>query len=294
MTINDILQGTVGPTMFVFLFTSILSLSLSVTPRGITSALRDTRLLTGSLVTNYLAVPLAVFVLAWLLPLDTAATTGLVLYGLMAGTEGGPKFVQFAGGNVAFALGLLVVMLVVSTGLAPLVLEVFVEDESVDLNMTALFAKLALAVGLPLVLGMLINARFDEATKWLHDLCHRMSVVSLGLAVILLVYLNHQIYASLSSTEILAGLAFFALAFVLGYFLGGPAMENRRALALMTMPRNGSIAMLVAVSVFGPSHKVMVIVSILAVSSVLMACLALVWFKAQQRQLAPQALDSRG
>lgn len=285
MEISEILQQAVGPIMLVFLFTSIFSLSLGVTLQGIVSALRDTRFLTVSLSINYVLVPLVAIGLTQFVPLDAATTTGLILYALMAGTEGGPKFVQFSGGNVPFALGLLVVMLIASSSLAPFVLPLFVQDGSVNLDMGALVVKLVVAVALPLCLGVFINSRYAAAAKWLHDISHHISVISLILAVTVLVYLNYQIYANLNLHEVLAGMTFFVIAFALGYVFGGPAIENRRALALMTLPRNGTISMLIAATVFGASHKIMAIVSIMAVTSVLLACAALVFFKTQQRML---------
>jgi len=78
---------------------------------------------------------------------------------------------------------------------------------------------------------------------------------------------------SLPSTALLAGLLLFALSYGAGYAAGGPAVENRKALAIMTSGRNGSISMLLAGQVFSDEPQVLVMVTLMAAASVVGAVL---------------------
>jgi hypothetical protein len=62
---------------------------------------------------------------------------------------------------------------------------------------------------------------------------------------------------------------FFALAFIAGYLFGGPLGENRRALAIMTVTRGGSISMMIAGQAFPHDPAVLVIATVMTALSVI-------------------------
>jgi len=72
------------------------------------------------------------------------------------------------------------------------------------------------------------------------------------------------------SGAMIGGLLFFALAIATGYLAGGPLVENRRALAIMTCIRNAPVAMAIASQVFAHDPAVLVTVTMMAVLSVLL------------------------
>ena len=85
--------------------------------------------------------------------------------------------------------------------------------------------------------------------------------------------MNIEAIVSLPSTALLAGLLLFALSYGAGYAAGGPAVENRKALAIMTFARNGSISMLLAGQVFSDEPQVLVMVTMMAAGSVVVTVL---------------------
>ena len=281
--IDEFLRQSVGAAIAIFLVTAMFSLGLDLTVRQLTSALSDKRLVIKSLLTNIALVPLLAIVITSVIPMDNALRTGIILYAFAAGTEGGPKFVQIVGGNTAFAFGLLTVMLTITVTLVPLILSLVIPDAHVDIG--GLIGKLLLVVALPIGMGLFLNARYQGLAARLNPIMHRLSMIFLGLLFAMLVYINFQAITVLQSSALLGGLLLFALAYSAGYLAGGPARENRRALAIMTFARNGSISMLMAQQVFTDEPQVLVMVTMMAAASVVFAVLLVPSFR---------LIDSRG
>ena len=93
----------------------------------------------------------------------------------------------------------------------------------------------------------------------------------LAITFLLLVYINFQAVRALQPGAMVAGLLFFVSAFFVGYLAGGPATENRRALAVMTFGRSGGICILVASQVFAKEPEVLLMTTLMAAGSLVMA-----------------------
>ncbi len=106
----------------------------------------------------------------------------------------------------------------------------------------------------------------------------------LALVFILVIYVNVEAFVSLQSTALLAAALLFAITYAVGYAAGGPLPEDRKALAMMTSIRNGSISMLVAGQVFTDEPQVLVMVTLMAAGSVVVAVLVVVVDRLLNRQ----------
>ncbi|MDD1696347.1 MAG: hypothetical protein LUQ54_05560, partial [Methanoregula sp.] len=112
--------GTLG--VLVFVITSMLGMGFSLTIPQIIAPLRNTRLVLMSLAANFIIVPILVLLIAWAVPLSEGLQIGLILTGMAAGAPFLPKLVQVAKGDMAFAAGLMVLMMVVTVAYLPIVL----------------------------------------------------------------------------------------------------------------------------------------------------------------------------
>ncbi len=284
--INELLNQAVGPVIAIFLVTAMFSLGLDLTFGQITQALRNKRLVAKSAVVNFVLIPLVAIAITRLIPMQDALRIGIVLYALSAGTEGGPKFVQIVKGNTAFAFGLLVVMLVFTVSLVPVILSLVMPGAHIPIG--DLVFKLILVVALPIGAGLYISSRREQLAARLNPIFHRASMVLLWLLFVLLVYVNLDAIATLPVNALLAGLLLFALTFAIGYIGGGPATEDRRALAIMSFARNGSISMMIAREVFTDVPEVLVMTTVMAAASVILAVLAVVCMRPLK---SPEGID---
>jgi bile acid:Na+ symporter, BASS family len=192
---------------------------------------------------------------------------GLLLLGTAAGAPFLPKLAQIAKGNLAFAVGLMVLLMVVTVGYLPLVLPVLLPGVSV--NPAKIARSLFLLMLLPLAGALAVKARFAVAAARTKPVLDRVSNLSLMLLVLLITAANiNNVLAVFGTHGILAGLLFIAVGFGIGWLLGGPGMDTRRVLALGTAQRNIAAALVVGSQSFR-DPKVVVMVVVVAIVSLL-------------------------
>jgi bile acid:Na+ symporter, BASS family len=94
--------------------------------------LRNWRRVTLALVANFVVMPFAALALARILRLEHSMGIGLLLLGLAAGAPFLPKLAQISNGNLAFAVGLMVLLMVITVGYLPIVLPLLLPGVSVN------------------------------------------------------------------------------------------------------------------------------------------------------------------
>src|SRR5580765_2030533 len=112
MTLMELAQKAVSVAMLAFVLSSMLGMGLGLTVGQIIAPLRNVRLVVLSLVANFVVMPLLALGLARVLRLEEPLGVGLVLLGAAAGAPFLPKLAQLAKGNLAFAVGLMVLLMV--------------------------------------------------------------------------------------------------------------------------------------------------------------------------------------
>jgi bile acid:Na+ symporter, BASS family len=263
----ELMQKATSVAMLIFVLSSMLAMGLGLTVSQIITPLRNARLVGLSLLANFVLMPLAAVALAALLRLDPPLGVGLLLLGTAAGAPFLPKLAQIAKGNLAFAVGLMVLLMVVTVGYLPLVLPVLLPGVSV--NPAKIARSLFLLMLLPLAGALAVKARFAVAAARTKPVLDRVSNLSLMLLVLLITTANlNNVLAVFGTRGILAGLLFIAVGFGLGWLLGGPGMDTRRVLALGTAQRNIAAALVVGSQSFS-DPKVVVMVVVVAIVSLL-------------------------
>jgi BASS family bile acid:Na+ symporter len=259
----EILQKLVPIVMLVFVVSSMLAMGLGLTVAQIIAPLRNVRLVLLSLLVNFVLMPLAAIALARLLRLDEALGVGLLLLGAAAGAPFLPKLTQIAKGNLAFAVGLMVLLMVITVGYLPLVLPPLLPGVSVDSARIA--RSLFLLMLVPLAGALAVKAKFPAPAARAQPLLNKVSSISLILVILLLSVVNFSSMLSVFGTRgMLAALLFVAAGFVIGWILGGPAVDTRPVLALGTAQRNIAAALVVGSQSFSdPKVVVMVVVGAL-------------------------------
>src|SRR5216117_3613700 len=263
----ELLQKASSVAMLAFVLSSMLAMGLNLTVGQIITPLRNVRLVTLSLLVNFVLMPLAATGLATLLRLDEPLGIGLLLLGSAAGAPFLPKLAQIARGNLAFAVGLMVLLMVITVGYLPLVLPLLLPGVSV--NPAKVARSLFLLMLLPLAGALAFKARFATAALLTKPTLDRISNVSLIVFILLLVAVNfNNVLGVFGTRGILAGLLFIAISFGIGWLLGGPDSDARRVLALGTAQRNIAAALVVGSQSF-TDPKVVVMVVVVAIVGLL-------------------------
>jgi BASS family bile acid:Na+ symporter len=263
----EILSKTIPIVMLIFVLSSMLAMGLGLTVGQILAPLRSLRLVALSLLANFVLMPLAAFLLAKLLKLDEPLGLGLLVLGSAAGAPFLPKLAQLAKGNLAFSVGLMVLLMVITVGYLPLVLPLLLPGVSV--NPAKIARSLFLLMLLPLAGALTVKAKFPGVAERTKPPLDRVSNLSLILVIALLTVVNFNSVLGVFGTRgILAGLLFIALAYGVGWLLGGPAADTRVVLGLGTSQRNIAAALVVGSQSF-EDPKVVVMVVVVAIVGLL-------------------------
>jgi BASS family bile acid:Na+ symporter len=263
----ELMQKVISIATLVFVLSSMLATGLGLTVSEITTPLRNARLLLLSLLANFVVMPLAAFALAATLRLDEPLGVGLLLLGTAAGAPFLPKLAQISKGNLAFGVGLMVLLMVVTVGFLPLVLPLLLPGVSVDPAQIA--RSLFLLMLLPLAGALAVRARFAGAAARTKPVLDRVSNLSLLLLIVLITATNiNNVLAVFGTRGILAALIFLAVGFGVGWLLGGPGADTRRVLALGTAQRNIAAALVVGGQSF-TDPKVVVMIIVVAIVGLL-------------------------
>jgi BASS family bile acid:Na+ symporter len=256
----DILSKAATVAMLSFVVSSMLAMGAGLTVAKIIEPLRDVRLVVLALLANFALMPLGAFALAKALWLDEQLGVGLLLLGCAAGAPFLPKLAELAKGNLPFAVGAMVLLMVVTVGYLPLVLPLLLPGITVDPGKIA--RSLVLLMLLPLAVGLALKVRYDEVAARVKPWLDWLSNISLILLIMLISAANIDKVLQIFGTRgILAGLLFIAMGFGIGWLLGGTSSETKRVLALGTAQRNIAAALVVGSQSFSdPKVVVMVIV----------------------------------
>ena len=255
----DLLDKVATTALLGFVVSSMMAMGVTFTVRQILDALRDVRLVLLALLANFVAMPLVALALDKMLRLDEPLGVGLLLLGAAAGAPFLPKLTELAKGNLPSAVGIMVLLSVGTAGYLPLVLPLLLPG--VTVSSAKIAGWLFVLTLLPLAGGLALQTLYGEIAARVKPVLDWVSNVSLVPIVLLLAAANiEKILHIFGTRAILAGLLLIALGFGMGWMLGGPGIDTRRALALGTGQRNTAAALVVASESFSdPSVVIMVI-----------------------------------
>jgi BASS family bile acid:Na+ symporter len=190
---------------------------------------------------------------------------------------------QIAKANLASAVALMVLLMVVTVGYMPLVLPLLLEGVSVDPLKIA--RSLVFLMLLPLAVGLAVKARFEVVAARLKPVLDPVSTVSLVLLLVLVIVANFaQVLDIFGTRGILGGILFIVLGYCIGWSKGGDRLDTRRVLGLGTAQRNAGAALLVGGQNFSDPRVVVMIVVVAIVGLLILIPLSRILAKRSQEQ----------
>jgi bile acid:Na+ symporter, BASS family len=190
----------------------------------------------------------AVLVVNWL-PLSLPVKVGVILMSLAALPPFVPGSETRAGGRRSYSYGLYVTFAVLTVLIVPATVAVLdrLFGADADVSLATLGREVLLAVLAPLVVGMLIRARWPGPAERMATPINLVSMIVLVLVVVLLLIPAWPaIMALIGNGTVLAVVVISVVAMVAGHLLGGPDPRDRVALATAAAIRHPGIALMVA------------------------------------------------
>ena len=272
--------------VLIFVVSSVLGVGLSLTVSQILAPLRQARLVVLSLIVNFVVVPVLAVAMTKMLSISEPAKIGLLLLGSAAGAPFLPKIIELVKGDIAFAVALMVLLMVASLAYMPLVLPLLLPGVSV--NSMGIAQSLLVTMILPLSIGLCIKARRESLAVRLRPMMSRLSNVSILIALLLIPAMNSRSLLEFMSVQIFAASTLFVgLSFAAACLLGGPGAEARRVLGFGTAARNIPAALLVARQNFDDPQVMIMVIVVGLLSLIVLAPLAVVFVRRNRLQGQP-------
>jgi predicted Na+-dependent transporter len=168
--------------IFIFVVTSMLGVGLGLSLSQILESLRSTRLVFSSLAANVVLVPMLAYFIIRVIPLAQPLDIGIALLGTGAGAPFLPKLAEFARGNLAFAVGLMFLLMTVTIVYMPIVLPVLLPTAHV--GVWAIARPLVTVMLMPLTVGLLLRARTEAFARFMQTYLRRASTIALVFVII--------------------------------------------------------------------------------------------------------------
>jgi BASS family bile acid:Na+ symporter len=240
-----------------FVITSMFSFGLRLTIAQILEPLRNLRLVTMTLLVNFIIVPAVALLLASLFRLEADLRIGLILMSTVAGAPLVPKLAQIAKANIPFAVASTAMLVVGTVIYLPLVLPLILPGVQID--PMRIIRPLAVQILLPLGLGLIVDYISRNEADVLLPILGQISNVSLTLMLVLMLGGNlGNVFSLLGTGSIISAIILLAVAMVAGYLLGGSDTPTRRTLSLATGQRSLAAALVIASTNFADRPNVLV------------------------------------
>ena len=211
---TEIMETLAGLSLLVFVIGSMASMGLSLKINQIVAPLKNVRLVVLALVANFILVPLVAWVITLILPLDEPLEIGLILLATAAGAPFLPKLAEVAKGNIAFSVGLMVLLMIVTIIYLPIVLPLLLGG--VVVSPWDIARSLIVMMLIPLAVGLFINARYEETAAKIQPTFGQASNLAILVLTVLGLVLNFSDMIDLvGSWGILAGILFIIAAVVI-------------------------------------------------------------------------------
>jgi BASS family bile acid:Na+ symporter len=271
--VGEFLEGVSQVSVLAFVVTCMAAAGLGLGVRDVVAPLRRARLVALALAANFVVAPAIALGLTEAIPLERSHAVGLLLLAGAAGAPFLPKLAEAAKGDLAFSVGLMLLLMVVSVAFMPVALPRLIPGLSAE--PWPLLRPLLFTMLLPLAAGMAAKSASEQWAARVRPLFVVVSNASMVLTLVLLIGLNFRaMLGTFGSGAVAVAVVFVALSLAVGYALGGPVPGTRSVLGLGTGQRNVAAALIIATQNYpdDPGVVVMLLVSTLAGLVVLLFC----------------------
>jgi bile acid:Na+ symporter, BASS family len=257
---KGLMQEASDITLQVFVISTMLALGLRIPLQEMTRGLRDLGSLLPGAALNLLVIPALGVLVANVFDLSPALRVGFVLIAMSPGAPLALKLVEFANGDMAFSVALVVILQLAGLVSVPLLADLFLSS-TVEIDYPQVIGSILLLQLVPLVIGFsLMRIRRAESSLWTRAVSV-VSDASFALLVVLVVIDDlPEVARILEPSVVAAVLTLLAASFAAGLALGGPVTSRRRSLAIVSAGRKGGLALILAAASFDREPAIVIMI----------------------------------
>jgi BASS family bile acid:Na+ symporter len=229
----------------------MLTIGLGATLADVLAVARDWRGVIRAALANYVLVPAAAVGLVLLFHAHPLVAAGVMVVAVCPGAPYAPPFTALAKGDVARAIGLMVILAGSSALLAPLLLRFLLPFVSrgggpVNVDSGRIVSTLALIQFIPLCVGLGIAAYRPALARRLKGPAAKLSTVLNVLLLGTILAVQYPMLSTIRTTGYVGMFALLACSAAAGWLLGGPVAAHRTALSITTSVRNVGVGLVIA------------------------------------------------
>lgn len=260
----------VKPLTFAGLIAVMLAMGLKVTVGEVTAAMGKPRLVFLGIAANFGLVPAVTLGLLSVFGADPMVSVGFLLLAICPGAPVGPPFAAIARGDVACAVGQMVILASLSALVSPVLLGVLagplLPANGLRIDSWAIIRTLLVGQIAPLAAGLAFH---HAQPKFSEKIAKPVGLIAnlLLLAAIGLVLAGE--YESLTLIRLrgwFGMLLLLAASLGIGWLCGGPEERTRKSMSLTTAARNAAVALAIVSSNFAGTPAVTAVVAFSLVS----------------------------
>ena len=245
MTLQQVIELALKASILMTVFAFGLRASVG----DVVSVLRRPWLLTRSLIAMFVVMPILALAMARIFTFRPSVAIALVALSIAPIPPILPGKEQRAGGHVSYALGLLVIVGLISIVAVPAAVAVLSRYfmRPFEMSFGAIAKIILMSIVLPLSAGLFANRIWPAVAGRIAKPVMLVATVLLGLgALVLFIGAIGPAYALVGNGSVLALAAFVVVGLAVGHWLGGPNPDERVVLACSTASRHPAIALAVA------------------------------------------------
>jgi BASS family bile acid:Na+ symporter len=190
---------------------------------------------------------------------------GFVIIAFCPGAPYGPPLTAMAKGDVAAAVGLMVILAGSSAIVAPLALHCMLPfmsgDNGFDVDAARIVGTLLMTQLLPLCAGIAVRHWTPALAGKLQDPARLVSK-ALNLTVVgFILFVHFELFAAIRALGFAGMIGLLGVSWAVGWFVGGPALGVRKAMAVTSSLRNFGVGLVIAASTFPGTPAVTAIIA---------------------------------
>jgi len=243
----------------------MLSMGMQVKFQAVTASVRPVHRVTLGLLANYLLVPAVTVGLLILFQAEPRVSAGFLILAVCPGAPISPPATTIAKGNVAWAIGMMVILAGLSALLSPALLSLLLTrvapESNLRIDFLGIVRTLLVAQMLPLAVGLGIHHWLPKLAQKIGKPLGMVANLLLLLLVGLILATQYEMLAAVRLRGWMGMALLFFASLGIGWLCGGTDVAIRKALALTTTARNAAVGLVIVNSNFPETAAVTAVVA---------------------------------
>jgi BASS family bile acid:Na+ symporter len=244
-------KPAIVPLLIIIMFCMGMTLTLD----NFRDVLKQPRVLAIGIILQYTVMPLAAFVIAWMLGLSLPLMIGMLLVGSAPGGTASNVVCYLARGNVALSVTLTMLSTLLAFIMTPAMVWLYI-GEKVPVPVLDMLLSVMKIVLAPVLLGTLVNTMIGKKTAGLRHVFPLLSMLAIIAVIAIIVALNKQNISTVGALVIIAVVLHNTTGLVIGYWIAkmlGYDNVTARTIAIETGMQNSGLSVALAIKYFSPS-----------------------------------------